>query len=111
MATAGFRILGADLEVRPDLGCLRRADGSEIYLRPKTFQTLQLLLEHRARVVSKEEIARTIWPDTAVTDDAIVQCIVEIRKALGDDARTGRYVRTLSKNGYRFVGDVAVEGS
>ena len=109
MAAAVFRIREANVEVRPDLGCLRRADGEEIYLRPKTFQTLQLLLEHRARVVSKDEVARTIWPDTAVTDDAVVQCIVEIRKALGDDARTGRYIRTLAKSGYRFVGDVDVE--
>jgi len=111
MAAALFRIREANLELRPDLGCLRRADGEEIYLRPKTFQTLQLLLEHRARVVSKDEIARTIWPDTAVTDDAVVQCIVEIRKALGDDARTGRYIRTLAKSGYRFVGEVDVETS
>jgi tetratricopeptide (TPR) repeat protein/DNA-binding winged helix-turn-helix (wHTH) protein len=106
MAVAVFRIRDANIEVRPDLGCLRRADGEEVYLRPKTFQTLQLLLVHRARVVGKDEIARTIWPETAVTDDAVVQCIVEIRKVLGDDARTGRYIRTFSKSGYRFVGEV-----
>src|SRR5262245_8669763 len=109
MAAAVLRIRGVDLDVRPALGCLCRADGEEIYLRPKTFQTLQLLLEHRTRVVGKEEIARTIWPDTAVTDDAVVQCIVEIRKALGDDARAGRYIRTLAKSGYRFVGEVDIE--
>ena len=101
-----YRIRHADLEVRPDLGCLRRLNGEEIYLRPKTFQTLLFLLENRDRVVPKDEIARQIWPDVAVTDDAVVQCIVEIRKALGDDARDARFVRTLPKAGYRFVGEI-----
>jgi tetratricopeptide (TPR) repeat protein/DNA-binding winged helix-turn-helix (wHTH) protein len=109
MARIVYRIRGADLDVRPDLGCLRQTDGAEVYLRPKAFQTLLLLLENRHRVVAKEEIARTIWRDTAVTDDAVVQCIVEIRKTLGDAPRDARYIRTLSKTGYRFVGEVDVE--
>ena len=109
MAPQHYRIRDANIEVRPDLGCLRR-DGEEIYLRPKTFQTLLFLLDQRHRVVSKDELAAEIWPDTAVTDDAVVQCIVEIRKVLGDDAKQARYIRTLAKAGYRFVGAVeAVE--
>ena len=105
MAPSLYRIRDANLEVRPDLGCLRR-DGEEIYLRPKTLQTLLFLLDQRHRVVSKDEIAAEVWPDTAVTDDAVVQCIVEIRRVLGDDAKQARYIRTLSKAGYRFVGAV-----
>src|SRR6185503_4530472 len=105
MAPSLYRIRDANVDVRRDLGCLRRND-EEIYLRPKTFQTLLFLLEQRHRVVSKDEIAAAIWPDTAVTDDAVVQCIVEIRKVLGDDAKQAKYIRTLAKNGYRFVGAV-----
>ena len=107
MAPSHYRIRDANFEVRPDLGCLRR-DGEEIYLRPKTLQTLLLLLDQRHRVVSKDEIAAEVWPDTAVTDDAVVQCIVEIRKVLGDDAKQARYVRTVAKAGYRFIGAVEV---
>jgi tetratricopeptide (TPR) repeat protein/DNA-binding winged helix-turn-helix (wHTH) protein len=106
LAPALYRIRDANLEVRPDLGCLRRPTGEEIYLRPKTFHTLLLLLELRHRVVTKDEIASRIWPDTAVTDDAVVQCIVELRKGLGDDAKQAQYIRTLPKSGYRFVGEV-----
>jgi tetratricopeptide (TPR) repeat protein/DNA-binding winged helix-turn-helix (wHTH) protein len=107
MAPQLYRIRDANLEVRPDLGGLRR-DGEEIYLRPKTFQTLLFLLDQRHRVVTKDEIAAEIWPDAAVTDDTIVQCIVEIRKLLGDDAKQAKYVRTFAKAGYRFVGAVDV---
>ena len=106
LAPALYRIRDANLEVRPDLGCLRRPNGEEIYLRPKTFHTLQVLLEQRHRVVTKDELASRVWPDTAVTDDAVVQCIVELRKALGDDAKQAQYIRTLPKSGYRFVGEV-----
>ena len=94
MAPSICRIRDANLEVRPDLGCLRRG-GEEIYLRPKTFQTLLFLLDQRHRVVSKDEIAAEIWPDTAVTDDAVVQCIVEIRRVLGDDATKAKYILRL----------------
>jgi DNA-binding winged helix-turn-helix (wHTH) protein len=99
-------IRDANIDVRPDLGCLLRSAGEEIYLRPKTFQTLLLLIEHRDRIVTKDEIIERLWPGTAVTDDTLVQSIVEIRKALGDDARQGRFVRTLPKSGYRFVGHI-----
>jgi tetratricopeptide (TPR) repeat protein/DNA-binding winged helix-turn-helix (wHTH) protein len=109
MAPTRYRIRNADLEVRPDLGCLRCPDGQEIYLRPKSFQTLLLLLQNRHRVVTKDDIVREVWPDTATTDDAIVQCIVELRKVLGDDAKQARYIRTLPKSGYRFVGDVEID--
>jgi len=107
MAPSHYRIRDANFEVRPDLGCLRR-DGVEIYLRPKTLQTLLFLLDQRHRVVSKDEIAGEVWPDTAVTDDAVVQCIVELRKVLGDDAKQAKYIRTVAKAGYRFIGAVEV---
>ena len=109
MGEPTYRIRGADVRVRPDLGCLQRGSGEEIYLRPKTFQTLRYLLEHRDRLVTKEELATAIWRDVAVTDDAMVQCVVEIRKALGDDSREPRYIRTIPKIGYRFVGEIEAD--
>jgi tetratricopeptide (TPR) repeat protein/DNA-binding winged helix-turn-helix (wHTH) protein len=98
-------------EVHPDLGCLRRTDGDELPLRPKTFQTLLYLIRNRHRLVTKDELATYLWADTAVTDDALVQCIVELRKALGDAAKEPRFVRTIPKLGYRFVGNVRAIGS
>ena len=58
--------------IDPLRGCLRR-NGEEIYLRPKTLQVLIYLIEQRGRLVTKEELMESIWKDTAVTDDALVQ--------------------------------------
>jgi tetratricopeptide (TPR) repeat protein/DNA-binding winged helix-turn-helix (wHTH) protein len=77
--------------------------GEERRLRQKSFQVLLYLLEHRDRVVTREELFDAIWPDIVVTEDTLVQCIVEIRKVLGDNPRQPRFVRTVPKRGYRFM--------
>ena len=48
-----------------------------------------------------------MWPDITVGDAALVTCIQELRKALGDDARRPRYIETLHRRGYRFIGKIA----
>lgn len=93
----------ADVEVNAIQACIRR-DGTELHLRHKAFQVLLYLLEHRHRLVSKDELWENIWQGTAVTDDALTKCVTDIRKALGDDARQQRFLKTVSKSGYRFVG-------
>lgn len=65
--------------------------GAEQHLRQRSFEVLLYLLQNRDRVVNKEELIQNIWKVTAVTDDALVQSIVEIRKALGDDPRRPRH--------------------
>lgn len=92
-----------DAELDTASACLRRA-GRELFLRPKAYQVLLFLVRNAGRVVTRQELQAAIWPDVVVTDDALVQCVVEIRKALGDDSRAPRYVRTTPKSGYRFVG-------
>jgi TolB-like protein/DNA-binding winged helix-turn-helix (wHTH) protein/cytochrome c-type biogenesis protein CcmH/NrfG len=87
-----------------DRACLF-ADGNEIALRPKTFGVLRHLVENRGRLVSKDELFATIWPNLAVTDDALVQSVGELRRALGDDGP--RLIRTIPRRGYRFESDVA----
>ena len=77
-------------------------------MRPKSFQVLVYLIERRPSLVTKEELIENLWPDTAVTDDAVVQCIIDARKALGDDSRNPRFVKTVPKVGYRFIGPVEV---
>jgi TolB-like protein/DNA-binding winged helix-turn-helix (wHTH) protein/Tfp pilus assembly protein PilF len=86
-------------------GCLL-LDGNEIALRPKTFAVLNYLIENAGRLVSKDELFDAVWPNLAITDDALVQSIGELRRALGDDGP--RLVRTVPRRGYRFESDVSV---
>src|SRR5262245_5224364 len=85
--------------------CLRR-DGEEQHLRQKTFQVLIYLIENRRRVVSKNEIIEAVWQGTAVTDNALEQCLAQIRRVLGDDSRRPRFIKTISRAGYRFISPV-----
>jgi TolB-like protein/DNA-binding winged helix-turn-helix (wHTH) protein len=89
-------------EVVADLSSetLRGKDGNAIPLRAQTFSVLRHLLRHSGRVVSKDELMRAVWPNTAVTDDSLVQCIHEIRRAIGDDKHA--ILKTVSRRGYRL---------
>ena len=94
----GFEIDAAQL-------CLRR-NGEEQHLRSKTFQVLLYLLEQRNRLVTKNELIERIWPDTSVTDNTLEQCLAEIRRVLGDNSRQPRFIKTIPRAGYRFIGAV-----
>src|SRR6185437_82824 len=98
-----YRLEG--IEVDPSQVCLKR-DGTELHLRQQTFQVLIYLLENRQRVVTKNELIERIWAGTAVTDNALEQCLAEIRKVLGDDSRNPRFIKTVPRAGYRFIGGV-----
>ena len=80
--------------------------GAPIKLRRKAFQVLAYLLAHRDRVVPKHELLEHLWPDQFVGDAVLKACITALRKALGDQGRTPRFVRTLHGQGYRFVAAV-----
>jgi DNA-binding winged helix-turn-helix (wHTH) protein len=95
------------LDVEIDPGCARLLRGGrEVELRSKAFLVLLYLVEQRHRLISKDELFERVWPDTAVTDATLIGCVQEIRKALGDDAKIPRFIKTLSKRGYRFVAPV-----
>lgn len=85
-------------------GALLR-DGQEIRLRRQTFGVLQYLAENAGRLVSKDEIFEAVWGKTVVTDDSLTQCLVEIRRALGDGSHEA--IRTVPRRGYVF--DLPVE--
>jgi formylglycine-generating enzyme required for sulfatase activity len=78
-------------------GCLRLGD-QEIDLRPKTFEVLCYLAGNAGRLVLKRELFDAIWPNVAVGDDSLVQCIRELRLKLGDNDR--RLIKTVSRRGY-----------
>lgn len=80
---------------------LRTATGEQVVLRPRTFAVLRVLAENANKVVSKEEVISKVWDDVAVTDNSLTRCVLEIRKAIGDDAR--RIVRTVPRRGYVLV--------
>lgn len=106
MSTAtsyGYHVEQVDIDITAS--CIRRGEVDHV-LRYQTFQVLVYLLEHAGRVVPKEELIAEIWRDAAVTDNALTQCITEIRKALGDNRHNPIYIRTVSKVGYQFVAPV-----
>jgi DNA-binding winged helix-turn-helix (wHTH) protein len=78
-------------------------------LSPKAFELLALLIENRPRALSKQELHERLWPGTYVTDTNLAGLIAEIRRAVQDDARTPRYVRTVHRFGYAFSGTVGTD--
>ena len=84
--------------IYPEQNCILISDTDIRHLRPKTFAVLNYLCEQRGRLVSKDELIKAVWQDVCVTDDSLVQCIVEIRRALG--STNGKYLRTVTRLGY-----------
>jgi TolB-like protein/Tfp pilus assembly protein PilF len=83
-----------------------RCGQREISVQPKTFNTLLYLVERQGRLVKKNEFIAALWSDVAVTDGALVRTIVEVRRALGDDAQSPRFVQTIPGLGYKFIAPV-----
>ena len=78
-------------------------------LEPRAFDLLVYLIEHRDRVVEKQELFDQVWKESFVSDNALTQEIRNIRHAIGDAARSPHYIRTVQKHGYRFFADVIEE--
>ncbi len=84
-------------------GCLRTAD-REIELRPKSFEVLRHLVENAGRLVTKDELIKTVWRNVVVTDESLMQCVSEVRRAVADDGQT--IIKTVPRRGYRFMAPV-----
>src|SRR6266404_4872287 len=76
----------------------------EIKLPPKPYDALKYLVENPGRLISKGELIQTLWPDTAVTDDSLVQCLREVRRALGEEGT--QIIKTVHGRGYIFDREV-----
>jgi DNA-binding winged helix-turn-helix (wHTH) protein len=81
-------------------------DGAEVGLSPKGFQLLLLLVESRARAMSRDELQQQLWPSTFVLETNLAGLVAEVRRALRDSAEHPTFVRTMHRFGYRFIGDV-----
>lgn len=87
-------------------------DGEVIPISPKIIDLLLYLAARPSTLVSKDELFRALWPDVAVTDNALTQAVSELRQALGDDPAKPQYVQTVARRGYRFIAAVeAVAGA
>jgi predicted ATPase len=79
--------------------------GQIIELRPKSWQLLTYMAAHPSELLGKEELVEAVWGDTVVGDASLNQVVGELRKALGDDARSPRYIETVHRRGFRFLLD------
>ena len=97
-AFEGFKVL-------PEMRLLL-SDGTPVPLPSKAFDTLVLLIANRDRVVTKDELLRSVWPDVVVEEGNLTQQIFLLRKALGESAQQPRHIVTVPGHGYRFTARV-----
>src|SRR3954453_18740523 len=89
----------------PGRGTLLNSE-REVKLRPKVYEALLYILENRGRLIAKEELIGALWSNAFVTEDSLVQCMVELRRALEDRAQ--EIVKTVPRRGYIFTAQVRV---
>ena len=98
------RISFSGFRFDPTTGELTGPNGS-IRLGPQPAKVLAMLAQRPGDLVTRAEIKSALWPDTVVeADQGLNFCIRQVRAALGDEADAGRFIETLPKRGYRFVG-------
>ncbi|HEV7239031.1 MAG TPA: winged helix-turn-helix domain-containing protein [Thermoanaerobaculia bacterium] len=95
----------SEFELNLDRYELRR-DGTPVKAEPRVLEVLNYLIEHRDRVVPKEELLDKLWPDVHVSESALTTAIRDARRALSDSPTDPRWIRTVYGRGFRFVGAV-----
>jgi TolB-like protein/DNA-binding winged helix-turn-helix (wHTH) protein/lipoprotein NlpI len=104
-AAERFRV--GDWTVDPAANRLSRLD-EEVRVEPKVMRVLSYLAERRGEVVSRHDLEANVWTGTIVTDDAVTNTIIKLRKALGDSAREPIYIETIAKSGYRLIAETSM---
>ena len=102
------RIVFADCVLDLESRVLSRA-GTAVHLTPKAFELLELLLARRPRAMSKSTLMEVLWPGVVVTEGSLANIVSEVRIAIGDTARSARFIRTVHRFGYAFSGEVQEE--
>jgi adenylate cyclase len=93
---------------QPDTGQLWFR-GQEVRLTLKAADVLKILVLNAGSPVSKSDLFASVWPDVAVTDDALTTCIQELRRVLSDDAKHPQFIETRHRRGYQFIASVSRE--
>ena len=96
-----------DFRLIPGEGLLLH-DGEPVALTNKAFSTLVLLVERHGHLVPRSELIETVWENAFVEESAVSRSVWSIRQALGEDSKTGRFIQTIQRRGYRFVSPVMV---
>jgi DNA-binding winged helix-turn-helix (wHTH) protein len=81
-------------------------DDERTRLTPKAFDVLRYLVEHAGRLVTQDELLNALWPDTFVQPEVLKSHVLEIRHALGDDAKNPQFIETRPRRGYQFIAPV-----
>ena len=81
-------------------------NGEVVPLRPKVFDVLLVLVQNSGHILSKDEVMKLVWPNTAVEEGNIARNISTLRNALGEHSREHQYIETVPWRGYRFVAQV-----
>ncbi len=100
---AGFELDRGRMELR--------RDGAAVSVEPQVFALLLLLVENRDRLVSRDELIEKVWDGRVVSDSAVDSRVKSARRAVGDDGRAQRCIRTLHGRGFRFVAEVEEGGA
>lgn len=100
----GFRL--ADRCVEPARNRISGPSGDS-HIEPRAMAVLLCLAEHSGEVVSRTELNDTVWENTVVTDQALTNCISELRHHLGDDRAEPRFIETVPKRGYRLIAPIS----
>lgn len=85
-------------------------DGAPLPATPKVYDVLVALIRRRGSLATKEELMAEVWPDAVVDDGSLARTISRLRALLGDSDKSGGYIETLAKRGYRFAGRVRAVG-
>ena len=83
--------------------------GSSVRISPKAFWLLEVLLERRPKAISRRQLHQLLWPDTFVADATLNSLVAEVRTAIGDEAKSARFIRTVPVFGYAFSGKAMKE--
>ena len=105
MANKSFVFKFENIEVREREFCLLKA-GEVLAVEPKAFRVLLILLRNPGKLIAKEELLNAVWGDAAVTDNSLARSVALLRRLLGDETRSPRFIETVATVGYRFIGKV-----
>src|SRR5262245_62080406 len=83
--------------------CVWQGD-TRVHLPPKALAVLRLLMAQAGQLVTKEALLEAVWPEAVVHEAALSVCMSELRKALRDSTQTPRFIQTVHRQGYRFIG-------
>ena len=105
MLASAHSVLHFDAFTLDPVRCVLMRGSSELPLRRQSFEVLRYLAEHAGKVVSSDELVQAVWVAKPADDtSSVAQCIMEIRRALGDDSRW--IIKTVSGRGYEFKAEV-----